>query len=259
MGRFEVLEPSGLRPQSRTITSGQVVLGRSPGVDWLLDEPTVSPHHAVVRHYADHDEIEDLGSTAGTQVNGQPLSGSRTLRPGDVVQLAAVHLRYLGEHGPTEATSGPTAVTAPSAPSFTVGGQRGQTISNVGHDQDNQYLQQVIVYREQGLQHVASMSRAARILILFGSGLSGLGIVTFIGSLVVDGARSTQVDLTDPDAFAEAARLSELYGIPVFAIGFGTALIGAALFLTGMLVQLSAATQSRRINRDYPLPPMPID
>ncbi len=266
MGRLEVLEPAALRSRSHDLLGGPMVLGRSPDVEWHFDDPAVSRHHAVVRHYADHDEIEDLGSTAGTRVNGRPIAAPWTLRSGDVVQLATVRLRYVA--GPPD-RDGPPARPAsaawadatqvgsgspPASASFEVGQQRGETISNVGRDQYNQYIQQIVVRREEGLRQAASISRVARVLVITGMALAGAGVLGFIASIVAQIGRSAQIDVTDVESARQAAELVEVGGVPVFAVAMGVAVVGFALFISGVLVQIAASTKSRRVKRDNPLP-----
>jgi pSer/pThr/pTyr-binding forkhead associated (FHA) protein len=60
----------------------------------LVNESTVSRHHAEVTRTGDAVTVKDLGSTNGTYVNGVKLDGERTLSPGDYVQFGAVKLRY---------------------------------------------------------------------------------------------------------------------------------------------------------------------
>ena len=97
MSRLEVLSPPSLTGETRDLWGGAVLVGRGSDADWRLGEPTVSRHHAVVRHFADHDEIEDLGSLSRTLVNGRRIDGPVVLRPGDVVELAVVRLRYVAD------------------------------------------------------------------------------------------------------------------------------------------------------------------
>ena len=64
-----------------------VVLGRGVDADLRIDDPAVSRSHArVVRHGDEGYTIEDLDSTNGTYVRGQPVQQAR-LRAGDRVQL----------------------------------------------------------------------------------------------------------------------------------------------------------------------------
>lgn len=72
---------------------GGLTIGRAPDNDVLLDTPSVSGHHA--RIYAEGGAVilEDLESTNGTYVNGQPTS-RRVMRDGDVVMIGKHQLVY---------------------------------------------------------------------------------------------------------------------------------------------------------------------
>ena len=50
--------------------------------------------HARFVRNADGDLIEDLRSTNGTFVNGERLSGTRPLRPGDLITIGQTQLTY---------------------------------------------------------------------------------------------------------------------------------------------------------------------
>ncbi|MEI8165584.1 MAG: FHA domain-containing protein, partial [Chloroflexales bacterium] len=71
----------------------QVTIGRA-GCDIVLDNPQVSRFHAQLDQAAGGAVLRDAGSTNGTFVNGQRLSGPHTLRPGDVIQIGAFKLVY---------------------------------------------------------------------------------------------------------------------------------------------------------------------
>ena len=60
----------------------------------LAADGTVSGRHARVFRRDGSPYLEDLGSTNGTFVNGQPLAAERLLRPGDVVAVGATELIY---------------------------------------------------------------------------------------------------------------------------------------------------------------------
>jgi arylamine N-acetyltransferase len=117
MSSLEVLAPAHLRAEPFEIWSGRVLLGRGVDADLVLLDPTVSRRHALVRHFADHDEIEDLGSTGGTRVNGRPIAEPVRLVSGDVVQLARVQLRYVNDDQPAGLLDlGGEPVTAETSP-----------------------------------------------------------------------------------------------------------------------------------------------
>ncbi len=72
----------------------QITIGRA-GCDVLLENPQVSRFHAQIDRAAGGAAIlRDAGSSNGTFVNGQRLSGLHTLRPGDVIQIGAFKLIY---------------------------------------------------------------------------------------------------------------------------------------------------------------------
>lgn len=74
--------------------SEPLTIGRHPDNKVQIDDGAVSSRHAVVTLSANPDFpefqeviIEDLGSTNGTQVNGNRISGQRQLHAGDVVKI----------------------------------------------------------------------------------------------------------------------------------------------------------------------------
>ena len=73
--------------------TGPIVIGRSPGADIVLGDDFVSGRHARVSPSGDGAVVEDLGSTNGTILNGQPLNASTTLRPGDIIDIGAARLK----------------------------------------------------------------------------------------------------------------------------------------------------------------------
>jgi hypothetical protein len=80
------------QPRLPLPASGTLVIGRAPGCDLQLSEPTVSRRHAELRRVAGGWELRDLGSTNGTRVNGRRVRGREPLRAGDVVSLGGFSL-----------------------------------------------------------------------------------------------------------------------------------------------------------------------
>jgi hypothetical protein len=66
---------------------GETLIGRARGCGLRLKDCRVSVHHARVTTDATRPLLEDLGSTNGTFVNGEPLSGARLLQSGDLVSF----------------------------------------------------------------------------------------------------------------------------------------------------------------------------
>jgi FHA domain len=86
----EQIRITGGPAQGSNIEIGQELqIGRSAGTEGRLgDDPEISRQHARFSRDAQGQlVVEDLGSTNGTYVNGQRISGLQVLNPGDTVQL----------------------------------------------------------------------------------------------------------------------------------------------------------------------------
>jgi DNA-binding CsgD family transcriptional regulator len=71
-------------------------VGRGPGVDVMLDDPTVSRLHAELIRRGPYVYVADLGlSRNGTLVNGRPVARA-VIGPHDVVTFGAVRVRLRG-------------------------------------------------------------------------------------------------------------------------------------------------------------------
>ncbi len=73
---------------------GTMVVGRVAGTDVQLEDDSVSRRHAEVVMAGRTVVLKDLGSANGTTVNGQPLTGEVTLKPGDIIQFGVVEMAY---------------------------------------------------------------------------------------------------------------------------------------------------------------------
>jgi len=74
------------------VESGELVLGRDPDCELVLDDATVSRSHALLSVDAARVTLQDLDSSNGTFVNGQRLHGERQLSAGDRLRLGRVRL-----------------------------------------------------------------------------------------------------------------------------------------------------------------------
>jgi FhaA, N-terminal domain/FHA domain len=94
-------EPARTRERAVLIWNGRdvsleqsvIVIGRSSGADIVLDDPNVSRRHAEVRRLGDGYSLVDLGSTNGTEVNGQRV-GETSLMNGDVIGVGTTRLTF---------------------------------------------------------------------------------------------------------------------------------------------------------------------
>jgi pSer/pThr/pTyr-binding forkhead associated (FHA) protein len=70
-----------------------IEIGRDRSTTLPLEDAQVSRRHARVWGQGDLAIVEDLGSTNGTYVNGQPIAGPRALRPGDEIRVGLTVLQ----------------------------------------------------------------------------------------------------------------------------------------------------------------------
>ncbi len=75
--------------------TGPVIIGRSPDSDLVIADDFVSSTHARIDPTPDGFVIEDLGSTNGTLVNGQPATRPLAIGPGDVIELGQNRLEVV--------------------------------------------------------------------------------------------------------------------------------------------------------------------
>lgn len=92
-----VLDPSGSSVRRGTVFPlvSDSLIGREAGLPIALDDPHVSARHAELNLQHDQWWLRDLGSSNGTLLNGQPVHSVVAVRSGDVLQCAAVRLRFV--------------------------------------------------------------------------------------------------------------------------------------------------------------------
>jgi len=85
-----------------TFRGAEMVIGRVPGCDHVIDLPMISSRHARLFREGDRILIEDLRSSNGTFVNGTRVEGPVVLNSGDEVGLGS-HLVTLAADSWTQA------------------------------------------------------------------------------------------------------------------------------------------------------------
>jgi hypothetical protein len=261
-----VLSPAANQGQRVDLAEGNLVVGRAPSSDVRFAEPDVSRRHAVLWRQGGAVFIEDLGSSGGTFVNEEQVTGRRVLRDGDVVAFASsVRLRYgageaVGDE--TRVSDGPLVGSAPSLSAasppevrYDIGSQSAGAISNVGHNQYNSYVAQISQQRENFLREIAATRTKARwlvwsgfLLFVVGFGLFAAGVLGFIGQ-VTDAVESGDVGPPE-DPFGR-----DIGGIPSGLLGWAIAAIGALLLVVGIVLHIVATSRRRRVDRELSVPP----
>jgi hypothetical protein len=260
------LEPCTGYAQRIPLTQEQLVVGRATGSDVRLDDEHVSRTHAILRYEDGRVWVQDLGSSGGTFVNGQAVTGPHELFPGDVVSFATVALRYAPDAMPGPETTtmprvaagGTSRHTGDTTPRvrYDIGGQSAGAISNVGRDQYHSYVQHVTQQRESFLREVAATRTRARwlvwtgfLLFVGGFGLFAAGVLGFLDAV---GSASATTDPATLNPFG-----SEIAGVPFGFVGWGMAVLGILLLIVGIVLHVVATSRRKRVDREFRVPPPP--
>jgi pSer/pThr/pTyr-binding forkhead associated (FHA) protein len=97
-----ILSMDGLVLKEIPLTKERTTIGRKPHNDIQIDNLAVSGEHAVIVTILNDSFLEDLGSTNGTVVNGNPIK-KHFLQNNDIVELGKYKLKFVGEAAPAAA------------------------------------------------------------------------------------------------------------------------------------------------------------
>lgn len=102
---FRLIMRRGPQPnQTFDLNKPTSTIGRDITNDIVINDPEVSRHHLRFTQGAGGYTIEDLGSTNGTFINGQRITGARPLNNGDMIGLGeTVTLGYEVSRQPSSA------------------------------------------------------------------------------------------------------------------------------------------------------------
>ncbi|MDR2689028.1 MAG: FHA domain-containing protein [Azoarcus sp.] len=89
-----ILSMDGLVLKEIVLSKERTLIGRKPNNDIQIDNLSISGQHAVITTILDDAFLEDLNSTNGTYVNGQPVK-KHVLHNNDVIELGKYRIKYL--------------------------------------------------------------------------------------------------------------------------------------------------------------------
>ena len=98
-----ILSLDGMVIREYPLTKERTTLGRKPHNDIVIDNLAISGEHAMIMTILNDSFLEDLGSTNGTLVNGQPIK-KHFLQNNDVVELGKYKLKYATEASAAQAS-----------------------------------------------------------------------------------------------------------------------------------------------------------
>src|SRR4026208_1826908 len=91
-----ILSMDGLVLKEIPLSKERTTIGRQAHHDLTNDHLAVSGEHAVIVTILNDSFMEDLGSTNGTLVNGNPVK-KHFLQNNDVIELGKYKLKFVGE------------------------------------------------------------------------------------------------------------------------------------------------------------------
>ena len=91
-----ILSMDGLVLKEIPLTKERMTIGRRASNDIQIDNLAISGEHAAVVTILNDSFLEDLNSTNGTLINGQPAK-KHFLKNNDVIELGKYKLKYLAE------------------------------------------------------------------------------------------------------------------------------------------------------------------
>ncbi len=153
-----ILSMDGLVLKEIPLTKERTTIGRKPHNDIQIDNLAVSGEHAVIVTILNDSFLEDLGSTNGTVVNGNPIK-KHFLQNNDIVELGKYKLKFVGESAPAAAEKADfekTMVLRPSAMKAAAEQAKAMAAAAGG-------AQAAVAQRAAAVQHAASTAAAAGI------------------------------------------------------------------------------------------------
>jgi hypothetical protein len=252
-----VLAPDSDAGRRIPLNGDYIVVGRELACDVRFDDPHVSRTHAALERRGNGIYVQDLGSSGGTFVNGVAAETARELHTGDVLTFATVTARLEPGGAVSDETIAVTGTPARAGSAhYRIGQQHGGTINNVGRDQYNSHIQQVIQQRENFLREVAATKTKARWLVWTGFLLFVVGFAIFAAAdLNFIKQVSDAVQSGNPSQPTTGPFGREIGGIPFGLAGWALGALGVLMLIVGIVLHVVATSRRRRVDRAFPMPP----
>lgn len=109
-----ILAKDGIALQELALVKTRITIGRRTYNDIVIDAPGISAEHAVIITTPTESYFEDLGSTNGSRLNGQPVK-KHVLQGRDVIELATHTIQYCANESVYEVVAGPAFPSPTSA------------------------------------------------------------------------------------------------------------------------------------------------
>jgi hypothetical protein len=97
-------------PMTHELVGAKLTVGRLGDNDLQLDDASVSSRHAEIEA-GDSPVLRDLGSTNGTYLNGEQITGEHALAEGDEIYFGSIRTVFMEPAG----TTAPAPVAEPAA------------------------------------------------------------------------------------------------------------------------------------------------
>jgi hypothetical protein len=245
--RLTVVSDGPLRGSTFALRHGNQLIGRSDEADVAVTSPDLSRRHAYVSWDGSNATIVDAGSTNGTVVNNQLISGARPLRAGDVVRLGSLELRF--DVPETDATGELAAVGAPGHQwRNEFRGDNYGDIHQAGRDVNVHTQHEHHHGPEDPMVELFQGRGAGRLLMAVGlvvalAGFAGwMYLILSAGSSVAEG---------DPTAGGGPFE-TEWLGLPAGIVSFAAFALGGVIAAVGHAMSKAARTRERELRHAQP-------
>jgi hypothetical protein len=253
-----VLAPESDRGRRIPLDKDYLVVGRERTCDVRFDDPCISRTHAALRRRGNAVYVEDLGSAAGTFVNGQAAAPARELHAGDTLTFATVQARL--EPGRSSADQTTTMAARPPGAGLVHHVDK-QDAEYIHYDerQYNWHVQTVNQQRENFLREVAGTRTKARwlawtgfLLLVVGFGIFAAADLSFIKSI----SDAIQNGNSAPPTTSPFGR--EVGGVPIGIVGWALGAVGMLMLIVGIVLHVITTSRRKQAYREFPvLPPWP--